>query len=436
LEGNKRVSVLFIFLIVLIIVFIANIVNSFKKPESENKAIEKNILNDNNQIAGEISDFKIISSSENEEMEHFFTEYAKLQDIDLEIEYAENKDIVEMLNSGEKYDAVWMSDSIWLNMLEDTVHIEDSKSTSVNPIVLAIKKDIVEELNLNENDIYSKDIIEKIKEGSLSICMADATQTNTGISTYLYFISIISGTPGVLKSEYLENKDVKNELVSIFKEIEETSSESVLEKLFLNGDYDGIITYESSIISINQELENNNQETVYALYPKDGVYVSDSPFAYIDNEDSQKKAVFDKLQNYILSNNGQQFISSNGRRAWYGGNSNSTNTNIFRTSWGIDIKKDITSINFQDVETMRKAIELYQSDLAQEIENAKKVKNSEIENDDIESIENNNVENLENNDLESNDIEYDENTNYLGSTEEEILNSLMKEMRDIFNEET
>ena len=416
MEGNKRVSVLFIFLIVLIIVFIANIVNLFKKQEPEKSAVGENISN-NNQATEELSNFKLISSSENEGIDEFLTKYAKSQNIDLEIEYAEDKDIVDMLNSGEKYDAVWVSDSIWLNMLEDTVHIVDAKSTSINPIVLAIKEDIAENLGFTKNDIYSKDIVEKIKDGSLNICMAAPTQTNTGISTYLYFISIISGTPGVLKSEYLENQEVKNELVSIFKVVEESSSENILEKLFLNGDYNAIITYESSIISINQELENNGDKIIYALYPKDGVYVSNSPFAYIDNEDSEKKAVFEKLQEFILSDDGQEMLSSKGRRAWYGGISDFANKNIFKLSWGIDTTKYITPINFQDIETIKKFIELYQSELSEKIDNAK-IENTELENNN-----------------EENNIEYSDNTNYLGSSEEEILNSFMEEVRDIINEE-
>lgn len=417
MEGNKRVSVLFIFLIVLIIVFIANIVNLFKKQEPEKSAVGENISN-NNQATEELSNFKLISSSENEGIDEFLTKYAKSQNIDLEIEYAEDKDIVDTLNSGEKYDAVWVSDSIWLNMLEDTVHIVDAKSTSINPIVLAIKEDIAENLGFTKNDIYSKDIVEKIKDGSLNICMAAPTQTNTGISTYLYFISIISGTPGVLKSEYLENQEVKNELVSIFKVVEELSSENILEKLFLNGDYNAIITYESSIISINQELENNGDKIIYALYPKDGVYVSNSPFAYIDNEDSEKKAVFEKLQEFILSDDGQEMLSSKGRRAWYGGISDFANKNIFKLSWGIDTTKYITPINFQDIETIKKFIELYQSELSEKIDNAK-IENTELENNN-----------------EENNIEYSDNTNYLGSSEEEILNSFMEEVRDIINEET
>ena len=101
MEGNKRVSVLFIFLIVLIIVFIANIVNLFKKQEPEKSAVGENISNNNNQATEELSNFKLISSSDNEGIDEFLTKYAKSQNIDLEIEYAEDKDIVDMLNSGE-----------------------------------------------------------------------------------------------------------------------------------------------------------------------------------------------------------------------------------------------------------------------------------------------------------------------------------------------
>lgn len=436
MEGNKRVSVLFIFLIVLIIVFIANIVNLFKKQEPE-----KDIVENTNVISEEMSTFKIISSSENEGIDDFLIEYATSQNIDLKIEYAEDLEIVNMLNSGEKYDAVWVADSMWLNMLDPSIHILESKSTSVNPIVFAVRKNIAEKLGFVENEIYSKDIIEKIKDESLKICMTDSTKTNTGISTYLYFISVISDSPEILKNEYLENEEVKNELVSIFKEMEQSSSETILKKLFLNGDYDAIITYESSIISINQELESNGEEIIYALYPKDGVYVSDSPFAYIDNKETGKKEIFEKLQDFILSDDGQERLSAKGRRAWYGGNNKLANKNIFNSSWGIDTEKYINPINFQNIEIIKKAIELYQSELVEKIEIAENLENTEtVENGD--NSENTDIENVENTDtefLETNDIEYQEqDTNYnsIAGNEEDTLKTFMEEVRDIINEET
>ena len=46
---------------------------------------------------------------------------------------------MERLNSGEKYDAVWASNSMWLYML-DGVSTSNSKIISMNPVVFGIKK--------------------------------------------------------------------------------------------------------------------------------------------------------------------------------------------------------------------------------------------------------------------------------------------------------
>ena len=65
--------------------------------------------------------FRIISSSENEDLENIILEYAEKEGIDVQIDYAGTLDIMEKLNSGEKYDAVWASNSIWLYMLNSDI---------------------------------------------------------------------------------------------------------------------------------------------------------------------------------------------------------------------------------------------------------------------------------------------------------------------------
>lgn len=356
MEGNKRVSVLFIFLIVLIILLIANVVNLFKTPEEskEQKSLSTESLNQ----------FKIISSSENEDLEDILKEYATSQNINLEIEYAGTLEIMDKLNSGESYDAVWTSNSIWLYMLDESVAISDSKSTSINPVVFAVKKHKAEELGFIGKEIYTKDIIEKIKDGSLKFSMSNPTQTNTGATAYLGLISSISGSPEVLKQEHLDNTEIKDELISLFTGLERSSgSESFLEEMFLNSTYDAVVTYESSIININKELERNGEETLYALYPVDGVSISDSPFAYIDNKNEDKKEIFKKLQDFILSNEGQNKLSQKGRRTWYGGTNANADKSIFNPNWGIDTEKYIVPIKFPSTDIIQKALALYQAEL-------------------------------------------------------------------------
>lgn len=88
----------------------------------------------------------IIASQENEDLEEVIQNYAKTKNYDINIEYAGTLDVMEKLNSGENYDAVWVSNSIWLYMLDDNVKVSNSKYTSINPIVFGIKKSKAKEL--------------------------------------------------------------------------------------------------------------------------------------------------------------------------------------------------------------------------------------------------------------------------------------------------
>ena len=72
---------------------------------------------------------------------------------------------MEKLNNQEYYDAVWTSNSIWLYMLDSSkVSVKNSKSTSINPVVFGIKKSKAKDLGFIDKDVYTKDILNAIKE--------------------------------------------------------------------------------------------------------------------------------------------------------------------------------------------------------------------------------------------------------------------------------
>ena len=140
-------------------------------------------------------EFRIISSSENQDLEQIIRNFARKNNIDLQIEYAGTIDIMDRLNSGEQYDAVWTSNSIWLYMLNSKVKVSNSKSTSINPVVFGIKKSKANELGFIGKDVYTKDILSAIKSKKLKFSMSSATQTNTGATAYLGFLSTLAGNP-------------------------------------------------------------------------------------------------------------------------------------------------------------------------------------------------------------------------------------------------
>ena len=137
----------------------------------------------------------------------------------------------------------------------------------------------------------------------------------------------------------------------------------VLEEMFIKGDYEAVVTYETSIININKKLEEQGREPLYIIYAKDGVSISDSPLAYIDNSNKDKLEIFEKLQSYILSEEGQQELLKTGRRVWYGGVNPNADKTIFNPNWGIDTTKYLVPVKYPNTAVIKKALALYQSEL-------------------------------------------------------------------------
>lgn len=308
--------------------------------------------------------FRLISSSENTDLEQTLQEFARKNNIKLSIDYAGTIDIMDKLNSKEQYDAVWTSNSIWLYMLDKTVSVKNSKSTSINPVVFGIKKSKAKELGFVDKEVSTKDILTEIQNGKLKFSMSSATQTNTGATAYLGFLTTLAGNPEILKVEDLENEELKENVKSLFSGVTRSSgSEEFLEEMFIKGDYEAVVTYETSIININKKLEEQGREPLYIVYAKDGVSISDSPLAYIDNSDKDKLAIFEKLQAYVLSEEGQQELLKTGRRVWYGGVNPNADKTIFNPNWGIDTTKYLVPVKYPSTAVIKKALALYQSEL-------------------------------------------------------------------------
>ena len=255
---------------------------------------------------------KIISSTDNQDLEELVVEYGDKNGVNVEIEYAGTLEIMEKLNSGEEYDAVWISNSMWLYML-DNVKTSDSKIVNMNPVVFGIRKEKAVELGFVGNEVRLEDIINAIREGKLKFAMTSATQTNTGACAYLGFLSVLAGNPEILTEEYLQDENIKEELKTLFSGVDRSSgSEDFLEEMYLNGDCDAILTYETSIININKNIKNDD-DVLYAIYTEDGVSMSDSVFAYLGEANTEKEEAFLRLQSYLLSDEAQQELMKNGR---------------------------------------------------------------------------------------------------------------------------
>ena len=360
--NTKRAGNIFIYGVILIIILAIITAN---EESSENK-IEARIANKVKQATTALSnkEFNIISSSENRDLDEVLKDYAQKENIPINIEYAGTLEIMEKLNSGEEYDAVWAANSIWLYMLDSSkVSTSNSKSISMNPVVFGITKSKAQSLGFIGREIYTQDIVDAIKRGDLKFSMSNPTQTNTGATAYLGILSTLAGNPEVLKESDIESEALKEDLVAMFSGLERSSGdEDFLEEMFLKGNYEAVVTYESSIIAMNTKLEAEGKEPLYVLYPVDGVSISDSPFAYINHKNDTKKEQFDKIQSYLLSDEGQRKLAEKGRRTWFGGINENVNKNIFNPNWGIDTTRYIVPTKFPSTAVIKKALGLYQTE--------------------------------------------------------------------------
>lgn len=304
---------------------------------------------------------KILSSYENYELESQIKSYASKNNILLNIKYMGDLDIVDELNlNSDRYDAVWISNSMWLYMLENSYLTSNSKSISISPVVVGIRKSKAKELDLIDKEITNNDILNLIQNKKIKYVMSSVTKTNTGATAYLGFLNSLAGNPEVLTSEMLQDENLINNLIDVFSGVERVSGdEDYLEEMFLKNDnYEAVIADESSLININKSLSLEKKEELYLLYPVDGVAVNDSTFAFL-NKDEEKQESFLKIQSYLLSDEGQEMLKEKGRRTWYGGVSEDINKDLFNKEWGIDTTKYLNVTRFPSKDIITEAINLY-----------------------------------------------------------------------------
>ena len=98
-------------------------------------------------------DFTIISSYDYKVFEDEVVKYGRKNNIDVKFKYMGDLDIVDELNAhSSDYDAVWISNSMWLYMLDNQYLVTNAKSIAIDPVVIGVNKTKAKEVK-DENKI-------------------------------------------------------------------------------------------------------------------------------------------------------------------------------------------------------------------------------------------------------------------------------------------
>lgn len=307
---------------------------------------------------------RIVAGSEVKVFEPIIEEYSRKTGRNVEMTYKGSLDIMRLLQDGSTdFDAVWPASTIWLNMGDEQHLLKHTQTTSITPVIFGIRKSLAEELGFTNGEEVTMDrLMEAIESGKLKFAMTSATQSNSGAGAYLAFLTALSETPeDGLSGEDLKSQELAEKITSLLSGVNRSSgSSNWLVDLFLMGEYDAMVNYEQLIIQTNKELEKQGKEILYAVYPVDGLSISDSPLAYVDAGDSEKEEAFLEFQEYMLSDEAQSAIEKTGKRNAYG-KVREANRDVYRKDWGVDVDKILAPIRLPQSQTIVEALDLYQT---------------------------------------------------------------------------
>ena len=307
---------------------------------------------------------RILSGSENRDLEFLLEDFCGKNGAAISIHYMGSLDIMHLLRQGGgDYDAVWPANSMWISLGDTSFRVKHTTSVYQTPVVFGIKKSLADALGFTGRDVSVADILAAIEAKKLRFCMTSATQSNSGACAYISFLYAFLGNPDMIHPDDLDDPALRRSVGELLKGINRSSGSSDwLKDLFLSGDYDAMVNYETLVIGANRRLREEGRETLYAVYPKEGVAVADSPLGYIDRGDAEKEGLFRTLRDYLLSAPAQQEIQKTGRRTAFipiG----EENKKVFNADEGINIDRTLPVVKMPGPATVEKALELYQEKL-------------------------------------------------------------------------
>jgi Ca-activated chloride channel family protein len=255
---------------------------------------------------GPVADFTILAGSELKDVEtQLKPDIRAGTGIDLAFTYSGTLDAVDRIANGEKYDSLWVSHGKYLAMnanLKDRIVAQEK--TMLSPVLLGLRASKAHALGWDTQEPTWKDIADAAKAGKFTFGMTNPTSSNTGLTATIGLAAALAKNPDALTEADLSNP----RLADFFKGQALTSGSSGWLAEAYERDpsrVDGIINYESVLLSMNKERKL--PEPLTLVYPKEGIITADYPLMLLN---SAKRADYDKLIAFLRSKDFQTKMSA------------------------------------------------------------------------------------------------------------------------------
>ncbi len=250
--------------------------------------------------------FTILAGSELKDVDaQLGDEIRKATGINVRFSYDGTLDAIDRLNGGEQFDAVWVSHGKYLAMnptLKARIVAQDK--IMLSPVILGVKASKAVALGWDRNDPTWKDIADAASAGRFTFGMTNPTSSNTGFTALIGIAAALASNP-----DALTEADVANPALKAFFKGQRMAAGS---SGWLADAYaadpskaDGIINYESVILSLNQG--GKLKEALLPVYPKEGIITADYPLMLLNRG---KRGEYDRLIAHLRSTAFQSELSA------------------------------------------------------------------------------------------------------------------------------
>lgn len=325
--------------------------------------------------------FTIWSGSENRSLAPIVEQFAQTKGTRIEWAWKGSVDIAREAQRGTQAtpNAIWPASRIWISLGNTKGTLKMAKSTHFSPVGLGVELSSAKALgwvkgepNYIGRDPTIDEVIKAMEGHRLRTAITSCTQSNSGANVLFAALHVFAGSPEEFTVADLQKPGVADRTAALFGAIDRTAeSSNFLADAIVERDNfaKAMFNYEVLVIETNERLQEKNRggaqrELLYMVYPQGGVMSADSPLAYVDKGNAQDEEFFKGLQTYLLSESVQRQIVATGRRSGNIALDPATlDTARFRTDWGIDYNRTITSFNFATDQVVREGLKLYQDSL-------------------------------------------------------------------------
>jgi Ca-activated chloride channel family protein len=256
---------------------------------------------------------RVLAGSEIKDMGPVLADLERETGVKMVFEYAGTLEGTQEVAQGSTkgiYDATWFPSNRYLSLLDGGPEaVKSEEKIMKSAVILGVKPDKAAQLGWDKKNPTWNEILEAVKAGKLKYGMTSPVSSNSGFATLIGAATALSGTGDALTVDNVTH--VSPSLQELFKGQTLTSGSSgwLAEKFAATPEQDAIFNYESVLAGMAVE-----GKPLTLITPSDGTVTADYPFSLLSSTTDEKKALYAKARDYLVSDAVQTKIHETTRR--------------------------------------------------------------------------------------------------------------------------